>query len=115
MMPIDSVMRSDGHGPGECTPSRLRIETAPSVRPVAGAQNESSVVPVIFWRRRGEVQPPGTVVPGRDHYGSGLRDRPADPERARMFIRCLSYATILADIAYRRGVQSRGAETTVCL
>ena len=35
----------------------------------------SSVVVVIFWLIRGEVQRPGLVAPGYDRYGSGLRDR----------------------------------------
>jgi hypothetical protein len=42
----------------------------------------SSVVVVIFWRMRGEVQRPQLVAPGYDRYGSGLRDRPANLERS---------------------------------
>ena len=36
-----------------------------------------SVALVIFWRMCGEVQQSGSVVPGRERYESGLRDRPA--------------------------------------
>jgi hypothetical protein len=41
----------------------------------------SSVASTIFWRIRGEFHRHGTVAPGQDKYGSGLRDRPIGLKR----------------------------------
>ena len=56
----------------------------------------SSVALAIFWRMRGEVQQSGTVAPGRERYGSGLRDRSADFERSWMLTSIPASAAPLA-------------------
>jgi hypothetical protein len=61
-----------------------------SVRPVVGAQNGIFCRVAIFRRMRGEVQQPGTVVPGHDRYESILRDRrrtPGGPRKLTAYFR----------------------------
>jgi hypothetical protein len=50
----------------------------------------------IFWRMRGEVQQSGSVVPGRERYGSGLRDRSANFQRSWKLTSIAALAALLA-------------------
>lgn len=49
--------------------------------PFEAHRTVSSVASTIFWRIRGEFHRHGTVAPGQDKYGSGLRDRPPRASR----------------------------------
>src|SRR6266700_5477786 len=55
---------------------RSALEQSLRCGPLEARRTAFSVALAIFWRMRGEVQRAGTIAPGHERHGSGLRDRP---------------------------------------
>jgi len=75
---------------------RSALEQSLQTSPFEKCITASSVVPIMFWRARGEVKQPGTSAPDYDRDKSGLWDRFADFERSWTLTSILASATPLA-------------------